>query len=93
MNLCIEVAISASSQVALLVVPLLVFASHIFGHPMTLEFGMHEIVALVGAVWLTSQISDDGKSNWLNGLQMLILYMIIAVLFYFVPAGSMNAGP
>jgi len=92
MNLTIEVAISASSQVALLVVPLLVFTSHIVGHPMTLRFGMHEIVALVGAVWLTSQISDDGKSNWLNGLQMLILYTIIAVLFYFVPAGSISAG-
>jgi len=88
MNLSMEVAVSASSQVALLVVPLLVFASHILGHPLSLEFGGHEIIALVGAVWLTSQISNDGKCNWLNGLQMLILYAIVAVLFYFVPVDA-----
>ena len=87
MNLCLEVAVSASSQVALLVVPLLVFVSHMFGHPITLEFGFHEIVAVAGAVLLTVQICHDGKSNWLNGLQMLILYAIIAVLFYFAPGG------
>ncbi|MBL7178344.1 MAG: calcium/proton exchanger [Desulfobacteraceae bacterium] len=85
MNLCIEVAVSASSQVALLVVPLLVFASYIFGNTFTLHFGYHEIVAVAGAVLLTTQICLDGKSNWLNGLQMLVLYTIIAVLFYFSP--------
>ena len=85
MDLCIEVAVNASSQVALLVVPLLVFASFIFGHPINLHFGYHEIVAVAGAVLLTTQICLDGKSNWLNGLQMLVLYSIIAVLFYFSP--------
>jgi len=85
MNLCIEVAVNASSQVALLVVPLLVFASYIFGHPINLHFGYHEIVAVAGAVLLTTQICQDGKSNWLNGLQMLVLYTIIAVLFFFAP--------
>ncbi len=85
MDLCIEVAVNASSQVALLVVPLLVFASYIFGHPINLHFGYHEIVAVAGAVLLTTQICLDGKSNWLNGLQMLVLYSIIAVLFFFAP--------
>jgi Ca2+:H+ antiporter len=86
MNLCIEVAVSASSQVALLVVPLLVFVSYyIFGNPFTLHFGYNEIVAVAGAVLLTTQICQDGKSNWLNGMQMLVLYTIIAVLFYFSP--------
>lgn len=85
MNLCIEVAVNASSQVALLVVPLLVFASYIFGHPINLHFGFHEIVAVAGAVILTTQICLDGKSNWLNGMQMLVLYTIIAVLFFFAP--------
>jgi Ca2+:H+ antiporter len=85
MNLCIEVAVNASSQVALLVVPLLVFTSYLFGHPINLHFGYHEIVAVAGAVLLTTQICLDGKSNWLNGLQMLVLYTIIAVLFFFAP--------
>ena len=85
MNLCIEVAVNASSQVALLVVPLLVFASYLFGHPINLHFGYHEIVSVAGAVLLTTQICLDGKSNWLNGLQMLVLYTIIAVLFFFAP--------
>jgi Ca2+:H+ antiporter len=85
MDLCIEVAVNASSQVALLVVPLLVFASYIFGHPINLHFGLHETVAVGGAVLLTTQICLDGKSNWLNGLQMLVLYTIIAVLFFFAP--------
>ncbi len=85
MDLCIEVAVNASSQVALLVVPLLVFTSYLFGHPINLHFGYHEIVAVAGAVLLTTQICLDGKSNWLNGLQMLVLYTIIAVLFFFAP--------
>lgn len=85
MNLCLEVAVSASSQVALLVVPLLVFASNILGHPISLEFTVHEIVAVGGAVWITSEICQDGNSNWLNGLQMLVLYAIVAGLFFVLP--------
>ncbi|PTX92006.1 calcium/proton exchanger [Verrucomicrobia bacterium LW23] len=86
MDLAFEVAISASVQVALLVVPLLVLVSYALGKPMDLEFTIPEIVALGAGVLIVMQISADGKANWLNGVQLLALWLIISVLFYFLPA-------
>ncbi|HSI83018.1 MAG: calcium/proton exchanger [Candidatus Methylacidiphilales bacterium] len=85
MDLAFEVAISASVQVALLVVPLLVMVSYIIGKPMDLEFTIPEFVALGAGVLIVMQISSDGKSHWLNGVQLLSLWSIIGVLFYFLP--------
>ena len=86
MDLSFEIGMSAGTQVALLVVPFLVLMSYAFGHPVNLEFTMAEIVAIGAAAVVTTQIAQDGQSNWLNGLQMLIVYTMIAVLFFFLPA-------
>ncbi len=86
MDLSLGIASGSSLQMALFVAPVLVFSSYAFGAPMTLEFSLPEIVAIVLAVWIVGQISGDGESNWLEGVQLLSVYVIIGILFYFLPA-------
>ena len=60
-------------------------ASYIFGQPMNLEFTLPEIAAVLLSVWIVSEISGDGECNWAEGVQLLSVYLIIAILFYFLP--------
>lgn len=85
MDLSLGIAIGSSQQIALFVAPVLVFASYFFGTPMNLEFTLPEVMAVVASVYLVAQISHDGESNWLEGVQLLALYAVLAVLFYFLP--------
>jgi Ca2+:H+ antiporter len=86
MDLAISVAVGSSTQIALFVAPLLVFLSLALGHPMTLVFNAFEIVAIVVSVLIVQMVSSDGESTWFEGAQLLAVYLIIAVSFYFVPA-------
>ncbi len=86
MDLCLGIAIGSSVQIALLITPVLVFASHLLGHPMTLQFSLPEIAAIALAVGLMVMISGDGECNWVEGAQLLAVYLIMATLFYFLPA-------
>jgi len=86
MDLALAVAVGSSLQIALFVAPVLVFASYAFPHQLSLEFTLPEIVAVVLAAFVTDQIAGDGESNWLEGVQLLALYAIIGLLFYFLPA-------
>ena len=85
MDISIGIAVGSSLQIALFVAPLLVFASYLFGAPMDLEFTIPEVVAVVASVIIVEQISSDGESNWIEGLQLLSVYAVLAVLFYFLP--------
>ena len=85
MDLTFGIAVGSSLQIALFVAPVLVFASYFFPHQLNLEFTIPEIVAVVTAVFVAEQISGDGESNWLEGVQLLALYAILGVLFYFLP--------
>jgi Ca2+:H+ antiporter len=86
MDLSLGIAIGSSQQIAMFVAPVLVFASYLFGAPMNLEFTLPEVVAVFASVYLVAQISSDGESNWLEGAQLLALYAVLGVLFYFLPA-------
>ncbi len=86
MDLSLSIATGSSLQMALFVTPVLVFASYAFETPMTLEFSLPEIAAIVFSIWIVGQISGDGESNWLEGVQLLALYVVTAFLFYFLPA-------
>jgi Ca2+:H+ antiporter len=88
MDLSLTIATGSSLQMALFVTPVLVFCSYAFGDPMTLEFSLPEIASIVLSIWIVGQISGDGESNWLEGLQLLSVYVIIGILFYFLPAMS-----
>jgi Ca2+:H+ antiporter len=85
MDLAMGIAVGSSLQIALFVAPVLIFASYAFGTPMNLEFTIPEVVAVVGAIYIVGQISQDGESNWLEGVQLLCLYAILGILFYFLP--------
>ncbi len=88
MDLSLGIAVGSSLQIALFVAPVLVFASYFFPHQLNLEFTLPEIAAVVIAAFVTDQIAGDGESNWLEGVQLLALYVIIGVLFYFLPGGT-----
>jgi Ca2+:H+ antiporter len=85
MDVSIGIAVGSSLQIALFVAPVLVFASYLFGRPMNFEFTVPEVVAVVASVIIVEQISSDGESNWIEGLQLLSVYAVLAVLFYFLP--------
>lgn len=85
MDLSFEIGMNASSQIALLVIPTLIIASTVMGQPVNILFSPPQVAALLGSVMIMAQISQDGRCNWLNGLQMLIFFSVISVLFYFDP--------
>ena len=85
MELSMAIATGASTQIALFVAPVLVFLSFAIGHPMTLVFNGFEIAAIILSVLIVEMISADGETNWFEGAQLLAVYAIVAVAFYFVP--------
>ena len=97
MDVTIGIAVGSSLQVALLIAPILIFASYLFGRPMDLEFTLPEVIAVAAAILIVEQISGDGESNWVEGVQLLSVYAVLAILFYFLPdvhaAGASTAVP
>jgi Ca2+:H+ antiporter len=85
MDLSIGIAVGSGLQIALFVAPVLVLVSQFVGpEPITLVFSSFELAALAGAVLITVLISIDGKTNWLEGAQLLGLYLILGLAFYVV---------
>jgi Ca2+:H+ antiporter len=80
----LEIATGSSLQIALFVAPALVFVSLLVGHPMDFIFSPFEVAAVGVSVLLVALISRDGRSNWLEGLQLMATYVIIAMSFFFV---------
>jgi len=85
MDLTVGIAIGSSLQIALFVAPVLIFLSYLFGRPMDLEFTMPEVVAVVASVYILFQISGDGETNWIEGIQLLSVYVILGILFFYLP--------
>ncbi|KAI9723157.1 MAG: hypothetical protein M1828_004260 [Chrysothrix sp. TS-e1954] len=94
MDLAIGVAIGSSLQIALLVLPLSVILGWIIGgaEPMTLNFDLFLIWLLFVAVLLVNYLIADGKSHWLEGILLMVTYVIIAVSAWFYPATGNVAG-
>ena len=83
MNAAIEIALGSSLQIILFVVPVLILLS-LFFTPMSIVFTPFELVALVGSVLIANSVVSDGESNWLEGLQLITVYVIIGAAFFFV---------
>jgi Ca2+:H+ antiporter len=83
-DLSIGIAAGSGTQIALFVVPILVIAGIIIGKPVTLVFTIFELVSIFLAAIILNLIAHDGKSNWFEGLMLTIVYIIIAIGFYFV---------
>ena len=97
MTLALEISIGSSAQIALMIAPLLVLIAPLLGQPMSLLFNAFEIAATSDAktafsffaiglsVGTVALVALDGESNWLEGLQLLGLYVILAAAFYVIP--------
>ena len=87
MDLTVGIALGSCIQIALFVAPVLVLASYFVApRPLELAFGRAEIGALFMAVLIGTLVAGDGRSNWFKGVQLIAVYLIIALMFYFLPA-------
>ena len=86
MDLAIGIALGSSIQIALFVAPCLVFVSYFIApHPLELSFSRAEIGTLFLAVLIGTAVCSDGQTNWFKGIQLVTVYLIMALLFYFMP--------
>jgi Ca2+:H+ antiporter len=84
MDLAVNIAIGSSAQIAMFAIPLLVFASYVIGpHPMALVFNGFELGAIFLAVIIANHVAGDGESTWFEGLQLLAVYFVLGVAFFF----------
>jgi Ca2+:H+ antiporter len=87
MDLSFQIAVGSAMQIALFVAPVLVFASYLPGFgELNLVFSVLEVVAILVSVLAVALVAHDGKSNWLEGVLLLALYVILGVAFYNLPA-------
>jgi Ca2+:H+ antiporter len=86
MDLTMGIALGSCIQIALFVAPALVLLSYaVAPQPLELSFGRAEMGSLFLAVLIGALVSVDGRSNWYKGVQLIMVYLIIASLFYFLP--------
>ena len=86
MDLSLSIAIGSSVQVALFVAPVLVLASLAIGPaPMDLAFPAGLVLTVLLSVLITGQVAGDGRSDWLKGMQLLAVYLVLALTFFFLP--------
>lgn len=86
MDAAISIAVGSSTQIALFVAPLLVLLSFVIGpRPMDLLFSVFELVAIAVAVLSIAFIAHDGETHWMEGVQLLAVYVILALGFFFLP--------
>jgi len=86
MDLALSIAVGSSLQIALLVAPVLVFASYLFGTPLDLIFTPFEVAAVTISVLIVGFVSIDGESHWMEGVMLVGVYTMLAIAFYFLPA-------
>lgn len=84
MDLALQIALGSSTQIALLVAPLLVFIGLGLGQAMNLVFTPFEVAILFLATLVTSILTLDGESHWFEGVQLLAVYAMIGVAAYFI---------
>ena len=82
MDVAVEIAIGSTLQVAMFVLPVLVLVSLFFETSMPLIFSWQELIAMVSSVLLMVVISNDGESNWFEGLTLLAAYVIMGIGFF-----------
>ena len=87
MDAAIGIAVGSSTQIALFVAPVLLLASYVIAPaPMDLLFTVFEVVAVGLAVLTIALIAHDGETHWMEGVQLLAVYAILALTFYFLPS-------
>ncbi len=84
MDLAFGIAMGSSMQIALFVAPVLVLAGHAMGQPLGLEFTLLEVAAVMLSAMAVAHLASDGRTNWFEGVQLLAIYAVLAVAFYFI---------
>ena len=84
-DLALAIATGSSLQIAMFVAPLLVIIGCFLEQPMNLDFHPFELLAIGVAVFITNSISNDGRSHWLEGVLLLVAYLILATAFFLHP--------
>jgi Ca2+:H+ antiporter len=85
-DLSIGIALGSCVQIALFIAPVLVLASYIFSpRPFLLAFSRIEILSMFLAILIGVMVASDGRSHWFKGVQLITLYLVIAMMFYFLP--------
>ena len=84
MDLSMSIGMNSATQIALFAAPIIVLIGWAIGQPMSLVFTPFEMVAMVASVLVLNHIAADGECNWLEGAQLLTVYMIIIIAFFFV---------
>ncbi|KAI0822456.1 calcium/proton exchanger [Trametes gibbosa] len=85
LTLSLGVAVGSSIQIALFVIPFIVTLAWIMGKPLSLLFDPFESIVLFFSVLVVNYVVQDGKSNWLEGMVLMCLYLILAVVFWYYP--------
>ena len=85
MDLSIAVAMTSTTQIALFVAPILVFASLLTAQVMTLDFELFELVTIGLSTAVLAAVISDGRSNWYEGVLLVMVYAVVAVAFFFHP--------
>jgi Ca2+:H+ antiporter len=86
MDLAVGIAIGSSIQIALFIAPVLVAASFWIGpHPLDLVFTPVELLAVLMAIGITTQVAGDGDSNWMEGVLLIVVYLLIAAMVFSLP--------
>ncbi len=87
MDLSLSIAIGSSVQVALFVAPFLVLLSYaVAPAPMDLAFAGGLVLAVLLSVLILGQVAGDGRSDWLKGVQLLAVYVILGLAFFLAPS-------
>lgn len=87
MDLSVGIGIGSSLQIALFVAPGLVLLSYVVGSkPMNLVFSVAELLAVILAAIIAGQVASDGESNWFEGVQLVAVYVMLAVMFFDLPS-------
>jgi Ca2+:H+ antiporter len=84
MDFSLVTSLGSATQIALFAAPMLVFFGLLVGHPLTLVFTPLEVVAVGVGVLIAAYIALDGRSNWVEGLQLISVYTILAIAFLFL---------
>jgi Ca2+:H+ antiporter len=86
LDMSLGITMGSSVQIVLFVTPVLVLSSLLLdGPPLLITFGTGTIVTVLLTVLMSAVVTSDGKSQWFKGVQLLLVYLIIALMLYFVP--------
>lgn len=85
MDLALSITVGSSTQIALLVAPLLVFVGFVSGQRMDLVFTEFEVIGLAITILAVRNLTHDGESHWMEGVMLVAIYLILAIGLYFLP--------